>query len=305
MLCYQLIDRNIHIREDLKQATSYLHKSRKIVLRVDDKFLYSNSGSIYFSFDDLKVLTKEIPTPIYLGLHEEDHYFCYQLSHRHPKFEGMELIGLRAANQYVEGFHLGLLFYVQGLLNWHLSHSFCPNCGSATKVISSGHSLECVNIDCRKKYFPKIDPAVIFSIINNDGDKSKILLGRQSQWADKRYSVIAGFVEHGEALEDAVRREAFEETGLTVNNVKYVYSQPWPFPNALMLGFSCTTSDTKINLLDQELETAGWFSAIEIKEKIISGDLIMPFSISISWYIIDEWYRSEMGHSLGDILLPD
>jgi NAD+ diphosphatase len=147
-------------------------------------------------------------------------------------------------------------------------------------------------------HYPKIDPAVIFSVINNSGPESKILLGRKAVWDEYRYSVIAGFVEQGETLEDSVRREAYEETGLVVEHVEYIASQSWPFPDSLMLGFSCETQHWDIRLIDNELEQASWFSAREIEQKSASGEFKMPFEFSMSWHLIDRWFIQQKGYSL-------
>jgi NAD+ diphosphatase len=142
---------------------------------------------------------------------------------------------------------------------------------------------------------------VIFSVVNQTGPESLILLGRQARWDKGRYSVIAGFVEPGESLEDAVRREALEETGLRLHRVSYIASQPWPFPDSLMVGFDCETEDRHIELKDQELEAANWFSASDIEKGVRSGELSMPFKLSISWYLIDRWFRHQTGDTIASL----
>jgi NAD+ diphosphatase len=144
--------------------------------------------------------------------------------------------------------------------------------------------LVCTNENCRTEQFPRIDPAII--VLVSDGTRA--LLGRQASWPAGRYSTIAGFVEPGESLEDAVLREVHEETGINVDDVRYHSSQPWPFPSSLMLGFSAHARDHAITLKDGELEDARWFS----REDIAGGAIAMPSSQSISFRLIEDWYDS-------------
>jgi NAD+ diphosphatase len=197
---------------------------------------------------------------------------------------------------------LGLAFYAQGILNWLHNHRHCSRCGHATEIRQAGFSRQCLNSECGKVSYPKIDPAVIFSVINTSAAEQRILLGRQPTWDPMRYAVIAGFVEPGETLEDAVRREAYEETGLVLESVDYVGSQSWPFPDSLMVGFTATTTQNEIVLADQELEHAAWFSATEIENRLREGSLKMPFPISISRYLIDIWFTAQRGYPLNDIV---
>jgi NAD+ diphosphatase len=145
-----------------------------------------------------------------------------------------------------------------------------------------------VNVECNREIFPRVDPAII--VLVSDGERC--LLGRQSNWPDGRYSTIAGFVEPGESLEDAVRREVFEETNIRVAAVRYHSSQPWPFPSSLMLGFVAeadTNTDQQIQLNDGELEDARWFTRKELR----SGFPKLPFRISIARRLVDGWLAAD------------
>jgi len=193
------------------------------------------------------------------------------------------------------------LFYAQGLLNWHARQRFCPACGALTEATQAGHAQRCVHHACGKTYYPKIDPAVIFSIENESAAEPMLLLGRKPDWEPGRRSVIAGFVEAGETLEDAVRREALEETGLALDSVEYVASQPWPFPDALMCAFRSRTRQSEISFNDQELERADWFNVAQLEAGVRSGALSMPYRASIAWSLIDFWYRRQTGRGLDDI----
>jgi NAD+ diphosphatase len=151
----------------------------------------------------------------------------------------------------------------------------------------------CTNTACATEQFPRIDPAII--VLVSDGDRA--LLGRQASWPKGRYSTIAGFVEPGESLEDAVVREVFEETGIGVQGVRYHSSQPWPFPASLMLGFSATATSRDIVRNDEELEDARWFS----RQELAAGAALFPATQSISFRLIENWFDAAGGRSLREI----
>jgi len=302
MLSFPNIDRHAEIREAATQTQQFFESAdSRVLLWYKGKLLVREKQSLYFRFDELKPLGEQVSSPIYLGRHQKRAYFACHIQDWHPQFDSDRLFDLRSASRFTQDFHLGLLFYSQGLLNWHHNHPFCAKCGARTEICKSGHARQCVNPDCMREHFPRIEPAVIFSVVNKSATEQKILLARQSSWDENRYSVIAGFIEPGESLEDGVRREALEETALTVNNLEYVCSQPWPFPGSLMIGYTCETLDTSVTLLDQELEEAHWFSAEQIVQSIAQGRLKLPFRLSISWHLINRWFKSQTGRSLDEI----
>ena len=174
-----------------------------------------------------------------------------------------------------------LLAHARALILWHDSQSHCPRCGSVARPDAAGNARICINDACAWQIFPRVDPAVI--VLVSDGDRA--LLGRQPHWPEGRYSTIAGFVEPGESLEDAVRREVYEETNVRVGKVSYHSSQPWPFPSSLMLGFLAEAETTDIELNDGELEDARWFT----RDELLSGTKKLPFHISIARRLVDHW----------------
>jgi NAD+ diphosphatase len=176
----------------------------------------------------------------------------------------------------------GLLAYARAMIHWRETHRFCGRCGAPTWASDGGHVLRCSNESCRSQQYPRVDPAVI--VLVTDGERA--LLGRQPSWPPGRYSTIAGFVEPGESLEDAVAREVREETGVEVDEVEYHSSQPWPFPSSLMLGFMAHARRTEILRLDDELEDARWYTRAEIA----GGAVGLPFNHSISFRLIEDWY---------------
>jgi NAD+ diphosphatase len=178
----------------------------------------------------------------------------------------------------------GLLAYARALSIWRLRHRHCGVCGAPTVPEKAGHVLRCSNPACGHEVFPRIDPAII--VLVTDGERA--LLGRQPTWPAGRYSTIAGFVEPGESLEDAVAREVLEETGVRVALAEYHSSQPWPFPSSLMLGFQALADETSEIRLGGELDDARWFT----REQIAAGLPLLPPPHAISYRLIAAWFDS-------------
>jgi NAD+ diphosphatase len=174
----------------------------------------------------------------------------------------------------------GLLAYARAMAIWRSRHRYCGVCASPLVPERAGHVMKC--IQCGHDSFPRIDPAII--VLVADGERA--LLGRQASWPAGRYSTIAGFVEPGESLEDAVAREVFEETSVRVRHANYHSSQPWPFPSSLMIGFHATAEPDQEVRVSGELEDARWFT----REELLTGPVLPP-SQSISYRLITTWLR--------------
>lgn len=197
--------------------------------------------------------------------------------------------------------HVGaLLAYARAMIYWERRHRFCGDCGHPTRSTEGGFVRTCTNEACGKQIFPRTDPAII--VIVQSGDRC--LLARQPSWPPGRYSIIAGFVEPGESLEDAVKREVREEAGIEVSEVYYHSSQPWPFPSSLMLGFMATAATTKFTLIDNELEEARWMTRAQIARELQEGKLKLPPGLSISRRLIETWFDAGDQGKLRDIA-PD
>lgn len=194
--------------------------------------------------------------------------------------------GLRAIGAGLTDTDAGLLTTATGLAAWHALHPHCTRCGAATEVSSGGWTRVCPQD--ASEHYPRTDPAVIMSVVDEQG---RILLARGRQWeGTTRYSVLAGFVEPGETLADAVVREVKEEVGVDVDAVTYLGDQPWPFPASLMLGFSCRALTTDLVLQDDEIATARWFSREELTEAFARGEVAVPNQLSIARRIIEHWF---------------
>ena len=171
------------------------------------------------------------------------------------------------------------------LMNWHETHIKCSRCGADTEIIENGWVRKCV-VD-GAQHFPRTDPAVIVAVQDNEG---RLCLGRQESWPEGRYSNFAGFVEPGESLEDAVIREVAEESGLQVNRIKYLSSQPWPFPNSIMVAFEAFTDNPEDARPDgEEIVDLKWFSKSELKDSVASGIVKLPPITSVSGKMIEGW----------------
>ncbi|MGZ4269839.1 MAG: NAD(+) diphosphatase [Solirubrobacteraceae bacterium] len=198
-------------------------------------------------------------------------------------FPGAEIVSLRDAAPRLAQADGGLLAQAVGLLNWHRRHRFCANCGAPTAMAEAGHVRECPV--CGAEHHPRTDPVVIMLV--TDGDRA--LLGRQATWPPGRYSALAGFVEPGESLEEAVAREVLEESGVEVRDVRYRSSQPWPFPASLMLGFTSTWAAGEPAVRDGELEDVRWFSRDDLR----GGSVLLPPRQAIARSLVDEWLAGE------------
>ena len=223
---------------------------------------------------------------IFLGLFRDQPAFAFAIDGNveAPFAELGEFHDLRFLGTALPPDEANLAAHARALVIWHDTHMFCGICGSSARPEAGGNSRICANDDCRRQLFPRVDPAII--VLVSAGDRC--LLGRQASWPDGRYSTIAGFCEPGESLEDAVRREVYEETNIHVDEVRYHSSQPWPFPSSLMLGFIAAATSSDIVLNDGELEDAQWFTRKELR----SGFPKLPFRISIARRLVDYWIET-------------
>ncbi|WP_407318742.1 NAD(+) diphosphatase [Isoptericola halotolerans] len=187
----------------------------------------------------------------------------------------------------------GLSVAAVALAGWHSTHRRCGRCGEPTAVVQAGWARHCP-VDERETY-PRTDPAVIMAVVD---DADRILLGHAATWPAGRFSTLAGFVEAGEALEDTVRREVAEETGVVVGtspgDVVYRGSQAWPFPASLMLGFRARAVATAVQTDDEEVTDARWFTRDELAAAAASGEVGLPGRHSIARALIEEWFGREL-----------
>ena len=197
-------------------------------------------------------------------------------------------VSLRTIGSGLSDLDVGIFAQALALNNWHRSHTHCPGCGSETVIEQGGWVRRCITEDL--ELFPRTDPAIIVSIID---EKDRLLLGSQGVWEENRWSILAGFVEPGESLEAAVVREMKEESGLDVTDPKYTYSQSWPYPYSLMLGFSARANSSQPLRPDgDEIAKLRWFSREELAAE--AGEILLPGRASISRAMIELWFGKEI-----------
>lgn len=203
----------------------------------------------------------------------------------------------RAAAMLLSPPDAGLLAQANTLLHWHRTARFCGSCGQPTTARDAGHVRVCEN---GHEQHPRTDPVVIMLVVDRDGDR--VLLGRQPSWPARRYSSLAGFVEPGEALEAAVAREVHEEARVRVGRIRYVASQPWPFPASLMLGFEADWVSGEAAVGDDELDDVRWCTRDEVQAAVAAeGDgnaeapLLLPPPLAIARHLVDRWLAAAPG----------
>ncbi len=183
----------------------------------------------------------------------------------------------------------GLATAAVALYEWHVRHPRCPRCGAVTVTVQAGWVRRCVADG--SEHYPRTDPAVIMAVVDAD---DRLLLASSMAWPERRFSTLAGFVEPGESLEHAVRREVREETGVVVSDVSYRGSQPWPFPASLMVGFRAVAASTDVTVDGVEIRSARWFDRPTLQERVRSGAVLLPSRTSIARALIEDWFGSPL-----------
>ena len=203
-----------------------------------------------------------------------------------------EFIDLRQTGPVMEAREAARLAYARAMMYWHRGHRYCGVCGSPTENQQGGHVRVCTGANCERLHFPRTDPAVIMLVTRSGRGGAACLLARQAAWPESMYSTLAGFVEPGERLEDAVAREVLEESGISVEDVEYRNSQPWPFPASLMVGFRARATSRRIKFDREELEDARWFTRDEVRNFEQLG-FRLPRPDSIARWLVDTWLAEE------------
>jgi len=229
---------------------------------------------------------------VFLGLDDDGGIFAADLSplrqsHAVEAAGGERVLDVRGFVGVLRYPEAALLGYARGILHWNRHHHYCGNCGSATRSGHGGHLRACQNDGCARLHFPRVEPAVIM-LVENQGPPRKCLLARHKGSAAGSYSTLAGFVDVSESLEDAVRREVAEETGVPVGTVTYMASQGWPFPSGLMIGFRATATAETISVDGEEVLEARWFTRAELAERAASGGSLGRED-SIDRYLLHSW----------------
>jgi len=239
-----------------------------------------------------------IQPPTLLGTDGKRYFFAVSINDRQrdavlARRPEARFLDLRLASIDMDAKHAGVLAYAKALHYWQYRNAFCGACGSPNRLESAGHKLVCNNPECGRQSFPRIDPAIIVLVTNGEA----CLLGHNAGWPPRRFSTLAGFVEPGESLEDAVAREVFEESGARLSNIQYVSSQPWPFPASAMCGFYAEAESRDCRASD-EMEVVRWFTAAQLEASIAADEIRLPPPVSIAFRLIADWYQQNCGRDL-------
>lgn len=244
---------------------------------------------VLFRRDEIDAHLQRAAEVVFLGLHRGVPYFAFALAPQQAAPPSLPREGhfddIRACGGLLAAPDAARLAYTRAMLYWHQRHRFCGVCGGATRSREGGHLRECTREACAAVHFPRTDPAIIVLVTHGN----RCLLGRQKSWRPGIYSTLAGFVEPGESLEEAVTREVYEETGVRVGTGTYHSSQPWPFPASLMIGFTAEAMTTAVTLEGSELEDARWFTRQDLLQRHDTGGVHLPRALSIARRLVVEW----------------
>jgi len=296
------LDRLAEFRDDPAWVSGALHSdiARLVPLWRNRNLLTGVGGqqqAVYLAPSELGAFDS-IQPPTLLGTDGKRYFFAVSINDRqreevlaaHPD---ARFLDLRLASLDMDAKHAGVLAYAKALHYWQYRHAFCGACGSPNRLQSAGHKLVCSNPECGRQSFPRIDPAIIVLVTEGDA----CLLGHNAGWPPRRFSTLAGFVEPGESLEDAVVREVFEESGVRLSDIRYVSSQPWPFPASAMCGFyaGAASRDARPSTEMAELR---WFTAAELDAAIETDEIRLPPPVSIAFRLVADWYEQACGRNL-------
>jgi NAD+ diphosphatase len=231
------------------------------------------------------------PEPLLLGVVDDVAHFAVDVSFLEKPVAALgvedaaSFADLRGVAAALPAGEAGIAAHARALVDWHRRHPHCAECGARTRPVFGGAQRNC--IECSAQHFPRTDPVVIAPVVQGD----RCLLGRSRGWPERMYSALAGFVEPGETLEEAVRREVAEESGVRVGAVRYVASQPWPFPSSLMIGCIAEAESTDVVVDRTELDDARWFDREVVRAALAgtSDALVLPPPIAIAHQLIRTW----------------
>ena len=259
------------------------------------KQIHNNFEALILNNKDLKkILPNDMINPIFLGVANNISYVGFNIGESDLDIDlwceenSIIIDDLRKFGPTLNEIDASFLALTSGMFFWHNTHKFCGSCGYSNIPTEGGFVRVCSNTSCGKSHFPRTDPAIITLISSGD----RILLGRSPRFPEGMYSTLAGFVEPGESLEQALEREVFEEVGIKVKNIKYFDSQPWPFPASLMLGFFAEAKHEDMKIDYDEIEDAHWFSIEELKSlqhPSIKGGFKLPRVDSIARRLVNTW----------------
>lgn len=299
------LDRLVEQRDNRKWVREALRSDKaRFVPLWRSRSLIDDSGeehiAVYLKANELEDLGDD-QTPTLLGTDGKRYFFTVSIDDEQQKkviedHAGARFVDLRLASVNMDAKHAGVLAYAKALHYWQYRQNFCGICGYKTVLQSSGHKLTCSNIECGREFFPRIDPAIIVLVTHGDA----CLLGRNAMWPPKRFSTLAGFVEPGESLEDAVAREVEEESGVHLGRIEYVSSQPWPFPASAMCGFRAEALSMDFET-SEEMAELRWFTVDQLIAAVEANEVLLSPSVSIAFRLLAEWFEENGGGDLEEL----
>lgn len=300
------LNREVELRDDANWVAETLANpdTRLVPLWRSRSLLERNAEgtmAIYLSPAELAEPDR-IQPPTLLGNDGEREYFAVSVTDsqkdvilkKHPK---ARFADLRRASIYMAAKHAGILAYAKALHYWQHRHAFCGVCGNPNLLRSAGHRMVCSNEECARESYPRIDPAIIVLVTHQDA----CLLGRNAKWPPKHFSTLAGFVEPGESLEDAVVREVYEEVQVQLQDIRYVSSQPWPFPASAMCGFYAEALNRNSGV-SEEVEESRWFTVESLTTAVQNDEVRLSPPVSIAFRLLADWFRKNGGGNLEELV---
>lgn len=295
------LDRAAHLRKDVSGLLTR-DDARAMVLWHGKALMDVDGPKLAWVTLDTSLLREAVEPPIFLGLHDGSPRFAFDISpwaepNAEPGFldesrkaypdlpENLQFVEIRAVMSDLSHGDAGDCATAKGIFEWHQIHRFCANCGSPSDVVEAGWQRNCPQ--CERPHFPRTDPVVIMLVTHGN----RTLLGRAAVWPEGMYSCLAGYMEPGEGIEEAVRREVFEETGVKIGRVDYLSSQPWPFPASLMIGCRAEALSIDITLDPIELENAIWVSKEDVADAMLGNnpDFKPGRQGAIARFLLDNW----------------
>ncbi|RZS44184.1 NAD+ diphosphatase [Herbihabitans rhizosphaerae] len=293
LLSRSTVDRADQLRDDEERLAELWQAGRVILVDRKGDALARDGGATLASRAATDLGDKPVDGAMFLGLAGDvAHWVVTSPRDEVSTVDGEEWLGLRQTGVLLDDTQVGLVATATALANWHGRSRFCAACGTATEVGRSGWATRCPG--CGIEEYPRTDPAVICLVHDGVGaNGEQVLLARGPQWPENWLSVLAGFVEAGESLEACVAREIAEEVGLTVHDIRYLGSQPHPFPRSLMIGFAAHADrSAPLTLAEGEIATARWVSRAEVREALGAGEdgpLRVPGPVSIAGRMLEAW----------------
>jgi len=300
------LNREVEFRDDAQWVAKTLTdpNTRLVPLWRSRSLLERKTGGTIAVYLSPMELTEpdRIQPPTLLGNDGKHQYFAASVTDMQKdailaKLPDARFADLRRASIDMAAKHAGILAYAKALHYWQYRHAFCGICGSPNLLRSAGHRMVCSNEECARESFPRIDPAIIVLVTHGDS----CLLGRNARWRPKHFSTLAGFVEPGESLEDAVVREVYEEVQVNLKDIRYVSSQPWPFPASAMCGFYAEAVDRNSGS-SEEVDEARWFTVKSLTEAVIADEIRLSPPVSIAFRLLADWFRNNGGGNLEELV---